>query len=84
VSSPSKRAWPSGDGTASSVVADGQETADGAGWLRVFWSWNAGKGWVAADNARLDFSHSSMLYKLYLVHDRPEEERSAPTTRVSF
>ena len=32
--------------------------------IRVFWAWNAGKGWVASDNARMDFARSSVLYKL--------------------
>lgn len=74
VSSPSKRKWPAGEGTAefwSSRMVKKRPTEQVQ--LRVFWSWNAGKGWVAADNARLDFASSSLLYKLYLVHDRPEE-----------
>jgi hypothetical protein len=44
-------------------------------WLRIFWSWNAGDGWQAADNPRLAYSARGRLYKLYLIHElaRPNE-----------
>ena len=37
--------------------------------LRIFWSWNAGAGWQAADDPRLTFAHHNALFKLYLIHE---------------
>lgn len=74
VTGPAKQAWPAGDGKAefwSSRMVKKRPTEQVQ--LRVFWAWNAGKGWVAANNARMDFVRSPLLYKLYLVHDRPTE-----------
>jgi hypothetical protein len=40
--------------------------------LRIFWAWNNGEGWKAADNPRLEFaSRHKLLYKLYLVRELP-------------
>jgi hypothetical protein len=56
--------------------------ADGAFWtatfskptglasdLRLYWAWNAGTGWEAADNPRWQFRGEEVLYKLYVAHD---------------
>ena len=40
--------------------------------LRLYWSWNDGKGWTAPDDARWTFvayRHSPVLYKLYVLRD---------------
>jgi hypothetical protein len=39
--------------------------------LRIFWAWNGGDGWQAADNPRLAFVRYPMLYKLYLIRELP-------------
>jgi Protein of unknown function (DUF3485) len=36
------------------------------GSLWVFWSWNKGDGWRAAENARWTFAGAPVLYKLYV------------------
>ncbi len=43
--------------------------SDGTGDLRIFWSWNAGTGWQAADDARTKFASYPALFKLYLIHE---------------
>jgi hypothetical protein len=35
--------------------------------LRILWSWNAGEGWKASANPRLEFARYPVLYKLYVV-----------------
>jgi len=42
--------------------------------LRILWSWNAGGGWQAPDNPRLEFSRSAALYKLYVVRHTPRDD----------
>jgi hypothetical protein len=37
--------------------------------LRVFWSWNAGRGWTASDSPRFAFAAGGLLFKLYLVRE---------------
>jgi hypothetical protein len=37
--------------------------------LRIFYAWNAGGGWAAADNPRLAFAGAPVLYKLYLIRE---------------
>ncbi|HVS38131.1 MAG TPA: exosortase-associated EpsI family protein [Gemmataceae bacterium] len=40
--------------------------------LRIFWSWNDGKGWTAPNDARWTFvanRRSAVLYKLYVLRD---------------
>lgn len=74
VATPVKKAWPIGENTAefwSSRMVKKRPTEEVQ--LRVFWSWNAGTGWTASDNARMDFVRSPLLYKLYLIHDRAQE-----------
>jgi hypothetical protein len=39
--------------------------------LRIFYAWNASGTWVAAENPRVAFARSSVLYKLYLIRDLP-------------
>jgi hypothetical protein len=39
--------------------------------LRIFWAWNGGDGWQAADNPRLAFVRYPLLYKLYLIRELP-------------
>jgi uncharacterized protein DUF3485 len=42
--------------------------------LRVFWSWNDGKGWRVPSNPRVTFAPSQVLFKLYLVRELPDYE----------
>jgi hypothetical protein len=37
--------------------------------LRIFWAWNGGEGWQAADSPRLVFVRFPVLYKLYLIRE---------------
>jgi hypothetical protein len=47
--------------------------------LRIYWAWNDGGGWAAADNPRLAFGRAPALYKLYVV--RATVDVSAPPER---
>lgn len=51
--------------------------ADGANDLRIFWSWNAGQGWQAADDARLAFARFPALFKLYVIHETAGDDSLA-------
>jgi hypothetical protein len=42
--------------------------------LRIFWGWNAGEGWQAADDARLAFAKFPALFKLYLIREGAGED----------
>ncbi len=37
--------------------------------LRIFWGWNAWKGWLAPDEPRWEFGSASALCKLYVVRE---------------
>jgi hypothetical protein len=37
--------------------------------LRIYWGWNAGQGWTAADDSRLQFARYPVLFKLYVKRD---------------
>ena len=37
--------------------------------LRIYWSWNAGEGWSAPDDARWKFRAKRTLSKLYVVRE---------------
>jgi hypothetical protein len=37
--------------------------------LRIFWAWNGGEGWQAADNPRLAYVRFPVLFKLYLIRE---------------
>lgn len=37
--------------------------------LRIFWAWNGGGGWQAADDARTTFAGQRALFKLYFVRE---------------
>jgi hypothetical protein len=37
--------------------------------LRIFWGWNAGGGWKAADSARFEFAGAPVLLKLYVIRE---------------
>jgi hypothetical protein len=43
--------------------------------VQLYYSWNAGGGWVASDRPRLDFARHRALYKLYVSRQlsRPDE-----------
>jgi hypothetical protein len=43
--------------------------------LQVYWSWNSGGAWEAADDPRVHFAPARVLYKLYVVRQqaRPNE-----------
>ena len=47
-------------------------------YLRVFWGWDAGDGWRAPANPRLEFARRSALYKLYLIHQLDEAPARDP------
>jgi hypothetical protein len=49
----------------------------GASGLRLYWSWNAGTTWQAAQNPRWDFGGEPFLYKLYLSQDAPAATEAA-------
>lgn len=61
-----------------------KKRADAGGDLRIFWSWNAGQGWQAADDARLSFARFPALYKLYLIYEVTGEENlpDSPPVRL--
>jgi hypothetical protein len=48
--------------------------------IRIYWGWNAGQGWQASGNPRLDFAREPVLYKLYVLRelegpkDRPQPD----------
>ena len=52
----SGRRWRRGSGTNPSV-------------LRIFWGWNASKGWSAPEEPRWEFGSASALCKLYVVRE---------------
>jgi len=37
--------------------------------LRIFWSWNASKGWLTPENARWSFASEPALCKLYVIRE---------------
>jgi hypothetical protein len=38
--------------------------------LRLYWGWNAGQGWTAPDDARMQFTgHCQVLHKLYVLRE---------------
>ena len=51
-----------------------KKTASTATDLRIFWGWNAGEGWQAADDARLAFAKFPALFKLYLIREGAGED----------
>lgn len=60
------------------------ETA-GSHYIRVFWSWNAGDGWLAPDWPKVTFAWKKALYKLYVmgsVNKTGDELKDDP--RVQF
>ena len=38
---------------------------------RIYWSWNAGGQWQAAENPRLSFARHKALFKLYVIEKLP-------------
>jgi hypothetical protein len=74
VTSPSKYALRSNMGTPTANFwtarfnkKNSTDTSD----LRIYWAWNAGGGWQAADDPRWEFARFSALYKLYLIRELP-------------
>ncbi|MBL9124969.1 MAG: exosortase-associated EpsI family protein [Planctomycetaceae bacterium] len=54
-------------------------------YLRIFWSWNAGDGWVAPSWPKVAFAWEKVLYKLYVmgvVQERGDNLTNDP--RVAF
>jgi hypothetical protein len=47
--------------------------------LRIYWAWNAGKGWSPADDARQAFARVPVLHKLYVVRDLNTLEENTRT-----
>ena len=37
--------------------------------VRLFWAWNAGRGWQAPEDARPTFAHRPVLHKLYVMRE---------------
>jgi Protein of unknown function (DUF3485) len=37
--------------------------------LRLYWAWNGGNGWMASEDARLQFVRYPVLHKLYVVRE---------------
>lgn len=53
--------------------------------LRIFYAWNAGRGWSAPENPRLTFFHQPALYKLYVIRKLASgEERLENDPAVDF
>jgi hypothetical protein len=49
--------------------------------LRLYWAWNGGSGWKAAEEARVEFVRAPVLHKLYVVRELSganESERREP------
>lgn len=51
--------------TADAVKTQGAEESQ----LRMYWGWNAGSGWKAAEDARQTFPRVPVLFKLYVIRD---------------
>ena len=47
--------------------------------IRLYWGWNAGKGWVASDDARKEFTRfrNPVLHKLYVIRELGAFETNA-------
>ena len=45
--------------------------------VQLYYSWNAGGGWAAADRPRLAFARARALYKLYVVRQLPRADEPA-------
>jgi hypothetical protein len=55
--------------------------------VRLFWGWNDGRGWTAAEDPRVQFARRPVLHKLYVLRDltaneRPREEPCQDFLRV--
>jgi hypothetical protein len=46
-----------------------KDETEGSQYIRVFWSWNAGEGWMAPDWPKVTFAWKKALYKLYIMGD---------------
>jgi hypothetical protein len=54
---------------------------------RLFWGWNGGQGWSAADDPRIQFARRPVLHKIYVKrelvdNERPREEPCQEFLRV--
>ena len=66
----SKSLTPAPGGTGEFWTADAvRTTAHEEKKDRIYWAWNAGKGWTPADDARITFARAPVLYKLYVMRD---------------
>lgn len=36
---------------------------------RIFWGWNAGRGWEVSDNPRFSFTGQAVLFKMYVLRE---------------
>ncbi len=53
--------------------------------LRLYWSWNDGRGWQAPRSPRWHFRNRPFLYKLYISQETtPASERQADEQTVEF
>jgi hypothetical protein len=46
-----------------------KKTATNETRLRLYWGWNAGKGWTASDDPRVEFARYPVLHKLYVLRE---------------
>jgi hypothetical protein len=46
-------------------------------YLQLYYGWNPGTGWAAADNPRWHFARARALYKLYVVRQVPRADEPA-------
>jgi hypothetical protein len=53
--------------------------------IRIFWAWNHGQGWIASDDARIQFARQPVLHKLYVIRDLPAlNEKPADDPCLAF
>jgi hypothetical protein len=71
LSAPSAFTRGAGDGGRPAEFRTAVATRDGTNpsVLRIFWGWNASKGWSAPDEPRWEFANAPALCKLYVVRE---------------
>ncbi len=52
--------------------------------LRIYWGWNDGTGWLAADNARQTFPRSHVLHKLYVIRELVTQQKDDQEPCLTF
>ena len=80
VTPPSKFTCPTQSGQSAAAFWTARFTkknATDASDLRIFWGWNAGEGWQAADDPRWQFARQAALFKLYLIRETTGSNEAA-------